>query len=112
MAEKSTLSADTVLSLDSIHFCHAVSTVFPRGDQERIDQARVPPLARSSVRTGGELHPGVRALDLARMIGQEKPAFKVNVRKLKRLGLTESLEVGYRLSQRGSDLLKHMAMLT
>ena len=59
-----------------------------------------------------EVHPGVRALDLARMIGQEKLPFKVNVRKLKRLGLTESLEVGYRLSQRGSDLLKHMATLT
>ena len=59
-----------------------------------------------------ELHPGVRALDLARMAGQEKLPFKVNVRKLKRLGLTESLETGYRLSQRGSDLLKHMATLT
>ena len=55
-----------------------------------------------------ELHPGVRALDLARMAGQEKLPFKVNVRKLKRLGLTQSLETGYRLSHRGSDLLKHM----
>ena len=55
-----------------------------------------------------ELHPGVRALDLARMIGQEKLPFKVNVRKLKRLGLTESLEVGYRLSPRGIELLKHL----
>jgi len=31
--------------------------------------------------------------------------FKANVRKLKALGLTESLEVGYRLSPRGEALL-------
>lgn len=55
-----------------------------------------------------ELHPGVRAVDLARMVGQEKVPFKVNVRKLKRLGLTESLDTGYRLSSRGRDLLKQL----
>jgi predicted transcriptional regulator len=31
----------------------------------------------------------------------EKKHFKTNVRKLKELGLTESLKVGYRLSPRG-----------
>ena len=46
-------------------------------------------------------HPGVRAGDLCEMIGMEMPPFKVNVRKLKTLGLTESLEIGYRLSARG-----------
>jgi hypothetical protein len=46
-------------------------------------------------------HPNVRAGDLCRLLGQEKPQFKVNVRKLKTLGLTESLEIGYRLSPRG-----------
>jgi hypothetical protein len=45
--------------------------------------------------------PGVRAADLCRLVGMEKDAFKVNVRKLKTLGLTESLEIGYRLSPRG-----------
>lgn len=55
-----------------------------------------------------DLHPGVRALDLARLVGQAKAPFKVNVRKLKRLGLTESLDTGYRLSPRGRDLLKHL----
>ena len=43
--------------------------------------------------------PEVRAGDLAPM-GQETLAFKRDVRKLKELGLTESLEVGYRLSAR------------
>ena len=33
-------------------------------------------------------------------------SFKVNVRKLKGLGLAESLEVGYRLSPRGRALLE------
>ena len=54
--------------------------------------------------------PGVRAADLAPRVGQEKDKFKLNVRKLKNLGLTESLETGYRLSPRGQrviDALDH-----
>jgi hypothetical protein len=42
------------------------------------------------------------------MAGQDKIAFKLNVRKLKALGLTESLEVGYRLSRRGAALLDEL----
>ena len=34
-------------------------------------------------------------------MNMERAAFKINVRKLKELGLTESLEVGYRLSPLG-----------
>jgi hypothetical protein len=45
--------------------------------------------------------PATLAAQLAKQIGQETPAFKRDVRKLKELGLTESLEVGYRLSPRG-----------
>ena len=51
-------------------------------------------------------HPGVRAGDLCHLAGQEKDQFKVNVRKLKQLGLTESLETGYRLSKRGASILE------
>jgi hypothetical protein len=54
-------------------------------------------------------HPGVRAGDLCRSMGQDQPRFKANVRKLKRLGLTESLEVGYRLSERGSAVLRALS---
>ena len=50
-------------------------------------------------------HPGVRAGDLCRMVGREKEAFKLDVRKLKNLGLTESLGTGYRLSPRGEALV-------
>jgi hypothetical protein len=45
--------------------------------------------------------PATRAGDLAADLGQERLPFKANVRKLKALGLTESLEIGYRLSPRG-----------
>ncbi len=50
-------------------------------------------------------NPAVRAGDLASELGYEKKWFKNNVRKLKALGLTESLEVGYRLSPRGRAFL-------
>ena len=50
--------------------------------------------------------PGVRAGDLCRVVGLELQPFKLNVRKLKTLGLTESLEVGYRLSPRGTSLMR------
>ena len=53
-------------------------------------------------------HPGVRAADLSALIGQEKLRFKGNVRKLKSMGLTESLEIGYRLSPRGYALLRDL----
>lgn len=49
-------------------------------------------------------HPGRRAGDLARMAGLETPEFEVRVRRLKVLGLTISLETGYRLSPRGEAL--------
>lgn len=50
-------------------------------------------------------HPAVRAADLCRLVGQDRDRFKPNVRKLKTLGLTISLEVGYRLSPRGLKYL-------
>ncbi len=48
-----------------------------------------------------ESSPSVRAPDLAASLGRETQPFKRDVRKLKELGLTESLKVGYRLSPRG-----------
>jgi hypothetical protein len=46
--------------------------------------------------------PGTRAADLAAALGRDTLPFKLDVRKLKNLGLTHSLEVGYRLSPRGT----------
>jgi hypothetical protein len=50
-------------------------------------------------------HPGVVSTTLAATLGRERMAFKADVRKLKRLGLTESLRTGYRLSPRGRAYL-------
>ena len=50
--------------------------------------------------------PATLAARLASNMGMETASFKTRVRKLKELGLTESLEVGYRLSPRGEALLR------
>jgi hypothetical protein len=49
--------------------------------------------------------PGVVSTELAAEVGQERHAYKLRVRRLKALGLTESLERGYRLSPRGQAYL-------
>jgi hypothetical protein len=46
-------------------------------------------------------HPRVAASKLAAKLGRETQPFKIDVRKLKRLGLTQSFEVGYEISPRG-----------
>ncbi len=53
-------------------------------------------------------NPGRLAADLASSLGWEKAWFKPQVRKLKELGLTESLEIGYRLSPRGRVVLAQL----
>jgi hypothetical protein len=49
--------------------------------------------------------PATVARTLAAAVGAETAPFKRRVRRLKELGLTESLEVGYRLSPRGAAVL-------
>ena len=56
-------------------------------------------------------HPGVRAEELAASAGREKKPFKLDVRKLKDLGLTESLRVGYRLSPRGESVAERLGLM-
>ena len=51
-------------------------------------------------------HPRVAASKLAKAVGRETAPFKVDVRKLKKLGLTMSFEVGYELSPRGKKFLR------
>lgn len=46
-------------------------------------------------------HPAVVSSVLAELLGRDRPALKLDVRKLKNLGLTESLGTGYRVSRRG-----------
>lgn len=47
----------------------------------------------------------MRAGDLAESLGRERAPFKLDVRKLKNLGLTISLTVGDRISPRGRAYL-------
>lgn len=49
--------------------------------------------------------PGCRAADLAERLRLDTATLKARVRRLKALGLTESLETGYRLSPRGASVL-------
>jgi hypothetical protein len=53
-------------------------------------------------------NPATLAADLAKRRGRERLDFKADVRKLKMLGLTESLPVGYRLSPRGRAVLRRL----
>jgi hypothetical protein len=52
--------------------------------------------------------PNTHAQILAESIGLDIPTFKPWVRKLKALGLTESLRPGYQLSPRGQKVLKSL----
>ena len=62
------------------------------------------PWTRDYLRMIGE-NEAVRAPDLAARVGLDVPRFKRRVRQLKGLGLTISLDVGYRLSPRGRAFL-------
>jgi hypothetical protein len=55
--------------------------------------------------------PNTHAAILAQQIGLDIPSFKPWVRKLKALGLTESLNPGYRLSPRGEKVLTFLREL-
>jgi hypothetical protein len=52
-------------------------------------------------------YPERRAGDLADMMNMEKEDFKLNVRKLKNLGLTVSHEIGYSVSPLGHWMLEN-----
>jgi hypothetical protein len=91
------LRADDALSNDD------VATLRQRLD--RLDRAAPKPWTHATLGAIAA-QPGVVSTTLAEQLGMERPAFKLNVRKLKALGLTESLEIGYRLSPRGETFVK------
>jgi hypothetical protein len=68
---------------------------------DRLDRASTHGPWTRSVLVAIADQPATRAAELAAAFGRETAPFKLDVRKLKNLGLTESLEVGYRLSPRG-----------
>lgn len=70
----------------------------------KLDKAAAAPWTKQALQLI-DAHPGVVSTTLAESAGMERAEFKLNIRKLKALGLTISLEVGYRLSPRGVALL-------
>jgi len=93
----------TELANDADLDATAVATVAAR--LARLDRAS--PIGAWTHRTLRliEANPEVRAPDLAATEGRETAPFKIDVRKLKNLGLTLSFPVGYRLSPRGAAYL-------
>jgi hypothetical protein len=72
----------------------------------RLDRAsKSGPWTQATLRLISE-QPARRAGDLAPLLGMDLQPFKLNVRKLKDLGLTESLGTGYRISPRGAAVLE------
>ena len=72
---------------------------------DRMDRSRGEPWTRRLLELIAA-RPETLAAELAASLGKEKLPFKRDVRKLKELGLTESLLVGYRLSPRGRAYLE------
>jgi hypothetical protein len=72
---------------------------------DRMDRSRDEPWTRRLLELIAA-RPETLAAELAASLGLEKLPFKRDVRKLKELGLTESLLVGYRLSPRGRVYLE------
>jgi hypothetical protein len=75
------------------------------GRLDRMDRSRGEPWTRRVLELIRD-HPETLAADLAASLGMDRLPFKRDVRKLKELGLTESLPVGYRLSPRGRAYLR------
>ncbi len=73
----------------------------------RIDAASVTPWTKRYLQLIAD-QPAVVSRVLAAQVHAEVPPFKRRVRQLKELGLTESLEVGYRLSPRGRAVLERL----
>ncbi len=76
---------------------------------KRLDQASPRgPWTRTFLRLIDK-YPARRAPDLAASLGREPMIFQHDVTKLRELGLTENLEIGYRLSQRGRIVLSEIS---
>jgi hypothetical protein len=75
------------------------------GRLERMDRASKRGPWTMQVLTQIASQPGVSSALLAPELDWDRPDFKLHVRRLKELGLTISLDVGYRISPRGAAYL-------
>lgn len=70
-----------------------------------LDARAEPPWTMRALKRIGEAE-GEVSTALAKRLKMDRAKLKIELRKIKELGLTESLEVGYRLSPRGKAYLK------
>jgi hypothetical protein len=114
------VSADTELYRVELHHggdgdrvSVALDTALTPGDVEVITKklARMDAAGKWTMKTLRliDANPRVAASKLAKKVHRETLPFKVDVRKLKRLGLTQSFEVGYEISPRGRAYLAAIA---
>ena len=106
-----TVTPDTMLYRVQFHF---EAEAPPRSEYsldevskrlQRLDKAsRMGPWTLQTLRLI-EDNPGIVSRHLAPVMGMHRDDFKVNVRKLKNLGLTLSLPVGYELTELGQAYL-------
>lgn len=78
---------------------------------DAMDKRAATPWTRQTLREI-DTSPGLRSTELALNLGRERFDLKRDIRKLKALGLTLSLDVGYRLSARGAQVLAKKAKRT
>lgn len=91
---------------DAVLTDHEVADIRARLD--RLDHAsRHGPWTRQTLAAIAE-HPATVSSTLAEQLGRDRAELKVDIRKLKRLGLTISLERGYRISPRGQAVLERL----
>jgi hypothetical protein len=107
---------DPVWRVDFVHL-GADDRIARRDDTSPVDLAEVTARLARLDRNGSwtratlqliDRYPGIVSTTLARHANQDRATFKLNVRKLKELGLTESLDIGYRLSRRGMAVLRSL----
>ena len=96
--------ADTRAALRDDASTEAVAAIIAKLDAMDARCARGPWTRRTLALIGQ--WPGRRAPELAEIEGMDAAVFKTDVRKLKELGLTVSLTVGYTLSPRGEAVLR------
>jgi hypothetical protein len=115
--------ADATLYRLELHRSHATDPRAVLADRDELDPAEMERVTARLARLDAGLgrpwtlatleaidaRPGVRAADLMSGLGwSDLHQFKQHVRKLKALGLTLSLLVGYRLSPRGGAYVRHL----
>ena len=96
---------DPRIALRSAAALNAVEVAAIDERLDSMDRAADKPWTRATLRQI-ERRPGTVSTELAAELGLDRAYFKTRVRRLKALGLTISLEVGYQLSPRGAAYLR------